>query len=497
MKVSRLVSAVTLGVLGMGIRGSMVSCAEETNATSVKSMMEFIDKLWSQTDVRKQVWQKLQEKVAVYSNDTYAKNFYKGTDSVDFSGFISEFFEHLHGIRGGILTNSASYGASQNTAISVDSVDSLVNMFPPLYSALYYLHFNGSKTDCSTIKGGKWETMQCNQTGSNQYFGEWLTDKIDNQSPRQLIQRGFTSDELGSTTAQAVANLVKPAVNHNTGGSLQNALYGLLFLGSWHDAKTGHALSFLHEFCVEVLADTPISSKFTPAILTETKNLCGKIKQNIDPLVDQTSSILAIALKSTQKYQYIWNGEAFSHYVSWLVDNLEPFKTSLAAMYNDSSKWTDETLKNGTSAGPYKYGFTFRNNNWGDDVFTSSLQAVVKKLAITEGTHLTGLLEELKKVKELEKSGAHLPVPEREESKEPEAGDAARKQEPETPGTPDATEKQAEPKKPETPDTTEKQEEPKKPENSGTAGAPSGMAMGSIMPSLVCLLTLGFYVSMV
>lgn len=483
MKVSSLLTAVTLGVLGMGIRGSMVSCAEEpktVDTASVKSMMEFIDKLWSQTRDRHQVWQKLQEKVAVYSNDTYATKFYKGTDSVEYSGFISDLFQHLHDIRGGILTNSASYGAFQDTTISVDSVDRLVNMFPPLYSALYYLHFNGSKKDCSTIKGGKWETMQCNQTGSNQYFGEWLTDKIDNGSTRQLIRRGFT-DGLGSTTAQTVATHVNLAVNHTTGGSLQNALLGLLFLGSWHHAKTGHALSFLHEFCVQVLADNDISSKFTPAILTKTKNLCDKIKKNIAPLVNQSSIIIAVALTSTQKYQYIWNNGAFSHYVSWLVDNLGPFKASLEAMYNDSLKWTEGNLNNGTSAGPYKYGFTFRNSEWEDRVLTS-LQNVVKNLAITEGTHLTGLLEELKKVKELEKKGSLRPAPEREEAREPEAGDAARKQEPESAGAPD---------------TTGNQEEAKKTENSGTAGATSSMAMGSIVPSLVCLLTLGFYVSMV
>lgn len=407
MKFLGIFRAVALLCLAFGITGQLISCKPAPAPVSLKDLFDFIDKLSHTPMVKRKVCENLNRKVATFCN--YADKFWKDLDGTSSEGYISDLFESVSAIRGLIVTRTDEYGHYSDVTLSLVDAglyeDIVAKWLPHIYSALYYVYFNGSKKDCGSIKGGQWGDLRCNELGNNQYLGKWLSDQIDSKFPRQLIQRGFTSGELGSTTGQDVADRIKSAVNHDTGGSLQNALYGMLFLGMWNDAKTGHALRFLHEFAINVLNDkfqTHSATKYTAGGFDSLKVICQKLKERLDVFVGTTAKhFYGVSSKPTQHYPDLIKIEAFDAYVDWMEKHIVSIIGSLNSMARDALKWKIQNIVDATTAGPFKYGFVFKDG-LNEDTFDTTIKAYSTDL-INDGNLLIKLLAELRKLKMVER----------------------------------------------------------------------------------------------
>ncbi|KAK1936821.1 hypothetical protein X943_002011 [Babesia divergens] len=61
-------------------------------------------------------------------------------------------------------------------------------------------------------------------------------------------------------------------------------------------------------------------------------------------------------------FEKIWDPKYFQQYCEWLKGNLtENIIGSLQTMSSDSSQWNQTNLRNADSAGPFKYGFVFKD----------------------------------------------------------------------------------------------------------------------------------------
>ncbi|KAK1937523.1 secreted antigen 1 [Babesia divergens] len=408
MKFLGIFRAVALLSFAFGITGQLISCRVAPTPLSLKDIFDFIDKLSHTPDVRKKVFENLNRKVATFCN--YGDKFWRDLYGNNSEGYISDVFNSVSAIRGLIDTRTGEYGHYSDITLSLYDAsryeEIIAKKLPHLYSALYFVYFNGSKKDCGSINGGQWENLRCNEIGNNQYFGKWLSDQVDTKFPRQSIERGFSNvGNLGSTTGQDVADQIKSAVNHIAGGSLQNALYGMLFLGSWHDAKTGHALRFIHEFAINVLNDkfqTHPATKYTAGGFDTLKVVCRALKEKLDVFVGTTANhFYAVSSRPTQHYPDLIKIEAFDAYVDWMEKHIVSIIGSLNSMARDALNWKINNIVETRTSGPFKYGLVFKDG-LNEDTFETTIKAYSAEL-INNGYLLMRLLTELRRLKMVER----------------------------------------------------------------------------------------------
>ncbi|KAK1936825.1 hypothetical protein X943_003621 [Babesia divergens] len=233
----------------------------------------------------------------------------------------------------------------------------------------------GSQKLKETIKGGGWDhNNKCNATSN--IFYKWLTDKPFIRM-KGLIARGFPEDasKLTSQTADNVATEIKDILKHNTPGELQKALSYLLFSCPWHDSLLGHALCFLYTFCSKVSAEDGSLKEKLKGYSEELTDVCQKLQRKLEPFVKGSSGLplSAVCQSNTTLYSQLWDDEHFDAYVKWLKENLKDIIGALQEMSSEPPGWSLSTIPHGFSAGPFKYGFVFKDDSWKDGTFKSGL----------------------------------------------------------------------------------------------------------------------------
>ncbi|KAK1936424.1 secreted antigen 3 [Babesia divergens] len=353
-----------------------------TNPSSMKDLFDLVGHLNGDANAMAAVLEQLHDKIEKYCDKKYADSFYKITESNP-TGYVYDAIKNVNAIRVAITsdTKGGIYNSLRGSDIGYEKyADMIAEYAPHLYSALYFLYFNGS-AHCTRLNGGKWGDLQCSQTSKN--LGMWLTDKIDTDSVTEIIPRGFKSpSELTYRSGKEVSAVIEQAVNHTSGGSLQNALYGMLFIGPWHHAKTGHGLLFLYEFSSAVSkGDFPKMSSISPRDLSDLKAACKDTAEGLAPLIKQTafvSKLYAVSSNPMEKYEAVIRRDAFDHYAYWLMKNLPNLQGSLAGMAAESANWSHDNLNNAKSAGPFKYGFVFKDGTWSGSDFYAILKDPIK-----------------------------------------------------------------------------------------------------------------------
>ncbi|KAK1935296.1 hypothetical protein X943_001778, partial [Babesia divergens] len=244
-------------------------------------------------------------------------------------------------------------------------------------------------TECSGIGGGSWNSSRVKGSGENLY--QWLIGGSDD-----FIARGFLQGELhGSNNGQKVATELEKAVSLKPDGytgSLQNVLCGFMFVCSWDDALTGHACLFLSTFCSKVSQGSERFLKEPYKDHSEAfKDVCRGLKTSLDPFINGSSGLSAVCHDNTNLFKDLWDNDKFLTYCDWLKVKLSDIVDSLEKMSSDCPDWNLSTIPHGFSAGPFKYGFVFKDV-WGDSSSKSKLQDCISKLTESD----SGSLEEFK-----------------------------------------------------------------------------------------------------
>ncbi|KAK1937960.1 hypothetical protein X943_000762 [Babesia divergens] len=250
----------------------------------------------------------------------------------------------------------------------------------------------GSNTDFRTLQGGHWSNNNVNGSGSSgQNLKNWLTKEKTfgggSSKPLTLglIRRGFLDSELknsndGSTVAQELKKAVSLTPNTDY-GSLQNVLCGLMFVCSWDASLLGHAICFLYKFCSKVSQGSedlfPVPYKDHSGAF---KEVCRGLKSDLQPFINGSSGLSAVSQGNQNLFDSLWDNEKISDYCTWLKVKLSDIVDSLEKMSSESSKWNRDLLQGAASAGPFKYGFVFKDGSWGDHTFKSHLPPEISPL---------------------------------------------------------------------------------------------------------------------
>lgn len=366
----------------------------------MKDMLDFLDKLYESKPIRNKVYESILRKVTRYCE--YGKSFYVRHFDMFIDGHVHDVLENLHSIREKIVKTPSNYGKYTDLKLSEDGVeeyaDSLIEYFPRLYSSIYFLYFNGSDLHCSGIKGGMWSKHKCNDVTDHNYLGQWLTDKIDKDSSAQLIKRGFTVEDLRDTTGQEVANTIWPAVSNYHGGSLQSALVSMIFLGPWHEAKTGHSLLFLNEFCLNVTNDrlkSHFNNKYGAERFEKFQDICYGLKRRLEAFANGTTMDMSpLCRYNGSFYSEVFKNDAFDAYIEWMETNIPHIKESMEKMFKEAASWKLTNLVNTTTAGPFKYGFVFKDG-WDESTLVTKLADPTRELT-THWYSIAHFLTEIK-----------------------------------------------------------------------------------------------------
>ncbi|KAK1936823.1 secreted antigen 1, partial [Babesia divergens] len=385
---------------------------------NLKEILEELGKLDYATETRHKVFEQLKNGLKAYCAETYLQAFYGGRDyGRGYSGSILLLTKAGEKVSEAILLKASwtsgtyknldnDHASHSNCAEKIS--EALKKCLPKAYAALYFLLFMGDKS-LGGIQGGQWKDQNVNgsdRSGTDLF--NWLTKEeksVGGGSSKPLtpglIKRGFLDSELKNSNGQGstVATAIQTIITHNTPGYLQKALCGFMFVFPWDDALTGHTCLFLSKFCEKVNEDPKnafneiFQRKYADNNYDTFKELCQQLKPNLDPFIDGTTSGLqAVCQQNQNLFKDIWKEDAFEKYCEWLSTNLGQIIESLASMSKDSDKWSSSSLTNASSAGPFKYGFVFKDKGW-ESKINSKLKSLIEVLTGQESGSLIKLKE--------------------------------------------------------------------------------------------------------
>ncbi|KAK1937973.1 secreted antigen 1 [Babesia divergens] len=367
---------------------------------SLKDVLVELGKLDNATSTRHKVFQQLKESLQNFCGTAYLQAFYRSRDGgYGFIGTILLLTKAGQNVSEAIRQTTPWDGhldrehrGHKDCALKI--ANALKKCLPKTFAALLFLLFNVS-TECNQIGGGSWNTLKVNDSENS--LGQWLIAGSGSDFiARKFLQGELNDSNKGQQVAEKLKNVVslKPDTNE---GALQKVLCGLMFVFPWDDALLGHACLFLHKFCDEVEKDARGNlqgrlSEVQPTISFENlKRVCGQLKGKLQPFVKGSDSAKLYAVSKMDDFDLfgkIWDENKFGEYVKWLKTRLDSIIKSLQTMSKDSSQWTDSKLKNASSAGPFKYGFVFKDKNWQDRI-NENLQGPINELT----TPLNSLLQ--------------------------------------------------------------------------------------------------------
>ncbi|KAK1935276.1 secreted antigen 1 [Babesia divergens] len=367
------------------------ACDYQPRHDTLKEILEELGKLYNAETTKSKVFQQLRTYLKAYCGNGYLQAFYKDYGSDHGSGVSSYGGGTIQALTqaadriGREILQKASWTSSHDTAHAEHTGqtcgEKYFNAFkaclPKAYAALFFLFFNVS-TECSGIGGGHWSSLPVK--GSGQNLNKWLTG-----SGSDFIDRGFSHGELHpSKTGQNVVEQLKKAVSlrpDTNNGSLQKVLCGFMFVCKWDDALTGHAICFLSTFCSKVSGD---SESFLQGKYKEHsgafKDVCKGLQSSLDPFIFGTSGLSAVCHDNTNLFDGIWDNGKFLTYCDWLKRNIYRIIQSLKNMPMESSAWDLSTIQSGGNAGPFKYGFVFKDNEWKDGKINLKLKPFIEGL---------------------------------------------------------------------------------------------------------------------
>ncbi|KAK1936020.1 hypothetical protein X943_000982 [Babesia divergens] len=357
---------------------------------NLKDILELLEKLdGTGYSVKNAVGQKLVDGIQKYCNNS--PNFYSPSDA----GCLQNVFKHAKEIRGKILKNPGEYDKYNDLdrvhAGHTDCAEKISNALrenlPKAYSALYYLYFMGSQELWSDGWGGWWKNT-CNSQVGNLF--EWLSDVKGKDSG--LVTRGFPRWEyhkLTENTGKDVATAIGSTLHHDNPGDLQKSFFYMLFVCDWDHSLLGHACWLLVKLGDKVEKDSGGKLKrnltgVQPEIsYDKLKSVCGRLNGPLGKFVKGSDQAKICAVSKMDDADHviekIWNGAHFKEYCEWLKGNLDSIIASLNQMLKDSKRWNRSRLRDAESAGPFKYGFVFKDNKW-DGKTNPGVQSAIRPL---------------------------------------------------------------------------------------------------------------------
>ncbi|KAK1934014.1 secreted antigen 1 [Babesia divergens] len=379
-------------------------CKSFPEPKNLKEILELFEKLNGSSTAKKNVGQKLLKDVRKYCKET--TKFYQ---SGSHSEVLWNVFSGAKSIRSTILKNSGTYPKYNDLESSHGKhedciAEALKKCLPKAFAALYFLYFMGSE-DMSTLQGGDWSNQSCNGSGgSKNIFYNWLIDDSLAVTMEGLVKRGFydVKSNLQSNRGSMIVSYMKMLVTHEnpngtSAGALQKALCYMLFVSPWDHSLLGHAILFLDKFCSKVNDDSvnafrgAFEEKYSGKTYDSFKTECKTLKSDLDPFINGSSGLSAVCHDNTNLFDTLWDNDKFLQYCTWLKRNLHHIIEALEKMSGESKTWNLSTIPHGSSAGPFKYGFVFKDI-WGDSGYMSTLQEYISKLIDSD----SGSLENFK-----------------------------------------------------------------------------------------------------
>ncbi|KAK1935313.1 hypothetical protein X943_003088 [Babesia divergens] len=374
-------------------------CDYQPRHDTLKEILEELGKLYNADNTKSKVFQQLKSYLEPYCGEGYLKAFYKdygsgyGVSSYG-GGTIQLLTKAAEGICKAIINNPSwasryvdPHPKHTGQTCHVKIAKALQACLPKTFSALLFLFFNVS-TECSQFGGGSWNSYKVNDSGQNLY--NWLTYGSGSDD---FIARGFLQKDLhGSNTGQNVAQELKSAVSlkpDTNNGSLQKVLCGFMFVCSWDDALTGHACLFLSTFCSKVSQGS--EDLFQDPYKEHSgafKDVCKGLKNSLKPFINGSSGLSAVCHGNTNLFESLWDPKYFDSYVSWLKENLPRIIGALQKMSGESKTWNPITFPMGLTAGPFLYGFVFKDGSWKASTSGSKLQEYISKLVNSDSGSL-------------------------------------------------------------------------------------------------------------
>lgn len=364
-----------------------------------KDLLDFLAKVETGADLRHDVYERMVNKMEPFVGGAEKKKFHRldfvGDEFVT-DGYVKDLFDGVKDLRQHLLADPDDYGAYNNMCLVVghthcyaDTTATALEALPRLYSSLYFLYFNGAY-EMKAVKGGEWKDDYLDD--ENTTLHKWLKDQLDVENP-QLVKGGFGNVELAHHTGDEVATKVRRLLHTTYPTALQNLLTGSLFATEeWNDSLLSHALMFTHDFCDYI--NNHMKYFQESAALT---GACDRIKQTLHPFTKNGLGFqYAVCKYNNDMYSGRITARTFSDYLMWLEKNINKINYAVRDMKEDCVNWTAENISNGTTAGPFKYGFIFKDENWEKNV-KGSLPGMLYKLSDEQDGSLLELWKELLK----------------------------------------------------------------------------------------------------
>ncbi|KAK1939099.1 secreted antigen 1 [Babesia divergens] len=388
---------------------------------TLKDILVELYKLHGMAKTRPKVFEQLRTYLETYCSVSYLNDFYSdqsgmygSSSGVSYSGggtilLLTQASQKVGDI---IFQKSPTDGRSVDTHVShkdqnchVKIAEALKKCLPKTFAALFFLFFNVSN-DCKGFGGGSWNTLKVNESGQN--LKNWLIGGSGSDLPG-----GFSGGDLNtSNTGKNVAEKLKEAVSLNpdtNNGSLQNVLCGFMFVCKWDDALLGHALLFLSKFCEKVGSDylqeggetfnkykEKFERKFNGSF-DEMQKRCNEVNNGLRPftlgLGNTETHLSAVCSNNSGLFNDLWDDKYFEDYVKWLKENLHHIIGSLQSMSSDCTQWDSSNLQGAKTAGPFRFGFVFKDSSWtSSSTFKSHLPPEIKTLTASLKKLLADLL---------------------------------------------------------------------------------------------------------
>ncbi|KAK1937477.1 secreted antigen 3 [Babesia divergens] len=336
-----------------------------------------------------------------------------GSHDDDLTTVLGTVFTNAQSIRGSIISDTGSYGKYSSLDRHEGHDDCVVRTLkaclPKAYAALLFMFFN-CDSGCYAFGGGRWKDQKVNGSGGpSQDLNNWLTKEKTLGSEAYakpltpgLIKRGFSDRELHTNKkGSEVATAIKTILKHDSTAALQNALSYLLPVCDWHPSLLGHAICFLSTFCSKVnnSDNTPLKSQVEKKFSGKSeyfKNICDTLVPHLEPFLNGSAfesesdlGLRAVSQQNQKLFDSLWDDGKFDAYVNWLNERLPQLIEALQKMSTDCKNWGSPlSYEMGGTAGPFLYGFVFKDNNWQDRI-NENLQGPINELT----TPLNSLLQ--------------------------------------------------------------------------------------------------------
>ncbi|KAK1937214.1 secreted antigen 1 [Babesia divergens] len=336
----------------------------------MKNMLNFIESL-SRSDIKDGVLEKVESKVNEYV-DT------KAAPGGGITQHLDAVFKRVSKLCDVLLQMPSDYGMYTELQTSEDFIDkyanTLADWLPVLSCELSFLYFQVA-AECNCLAGGKWSSLRFGKAYSNSELHLWLTDQIGEGSDFGLIERGFAEEDI-PTICRAVEIDASLGIDFFQGCPFSHSQYGMFFLGStWHDSNLANATLFLERFCQDI-KEGKFKANFSDESLDRLLSICKKVSFHlvllssfIWPMYNPRISELGAPLVgSLGLYKDALKPENLEKYADWLVKNIPHIMASIQQMHAESVDWCWSGFYNSKTAGPFKYGFVFKDRHWYDSL---------------------------------------------------------------------------------------------------------------------------------